>query len=122
MIAVGPMAGRRAALGARGHRWATPRGLVVRAAVLVAAHLATRLLGWRVHTGFLSLTASPGLDLSGTTFRGVAYLVLHLSAVLVVPALLFAAAALWSWNRMRRAQDAGTPHSPAPAAGPKVGA
>ncbi len=87
-------------------RWATPRGLVIRAALLLAGSLAVRLLGWREAMSFLSMTPAPGLALGGTMFRGVAYLVLHMGAVILAPSLLGGAALLWIWNRVRpRAGD-----------------
>ena len=87
-------------------RWATPRGLVVRAALLFAFYLAVRCLGWREAMTFLSLTPAPGLGLGGTTFRGVAYLCFHMGAVIVVPTLMLASALLWIRNRVQPGGDA----------------
>ena len=92
-------------------RWATPRGLVVRAAVLLAGSRVVRCLGWREAMTFLSLTPAPGLSVGATTFRGVAYLALHMGAVIVVPGLLLAAVLLWIWNRVQSRGDG----SPRPA-------
>lgn len=80
--------------------WATPRGLALRAALAVAAFGAVHALGWREDMSFLSLTASPGHDLAGTTFRGVAYLGLHFGATLLAPALALASLLLRAWNRV----------------------
>ena len=48
----------------------SPAGLAGWGILLAVAYGVVHALGWREHTGFLSLTASPGLTLGETAPRG----------------------------------------------------
>ena len=63
----------------------SPAGLAGWGILLAVAYGVVHALGWREHTGFLSLTASPGLTLGDTAPRGTVYLLLHFGAVLGTP-------------------------------------
>jgi hypothetical protein len=76
--------------------WLTPRGWIVRAAVIVLAWLLMHLLGWRDDTRIISGTSLPN-DFAGVlgAFRGVAYLLAYFAAVVVAPTLVIGAGILW---------------------------
>lgn len=73
----------------------TPKGLVLRAAILAVLYGAVDALGWRESTSILCGTAPGGdpRDAVAILF-GVAYVALHFAFVLGVPVLLIAAAIL----------------------------
>ncbi len=67
----------------------TPRGFLLRAAVIVAAYGALEWMGGRADAGFLSGTPVPHVLL------GCAYVVLYFLSVLAAPILVIAAG-LWA--------------------------
>jgi hypothetical protein len=78
----------------------SPRGFLVRAAVISVVFLAVHLAGWRDYTSVLNGTvgsASAGWRTS--TFFGVTYLILYMVFVLAVPVLVLAAGILAVWSR-----------------------
>ena len=78
----------------------TPKGFVVRAAIIALFFAVCHLLGWREHTSFLCGTTgstSAGGHLSAVL--GVIYIVAYLGFVLVAPMLVLAASILFGLER-----------------------
>jgi hypothetical protein len=97
----------------------SPAGLLGRGLLLLGAFGLVHALGWREHTGFLSLTPSPGFSLPATSAFGITYLVLYFGAVLGTPSLLGAAGLLYLWNRLQPTPSlGGTPLHPSPSEPP----
>jgi hypothetical protein len=76
--------------------WLTPRGWLVRAAIIIFAWALMHLLGWRDDTRIISGTSLPN-DFAGAVgaSRGVAYLLAYFAAVVVAPILVIGAGILW---------------------------
>ncbi len=87
----------------------SPAGLAGWGILMAVAYGVVHALGWREHTGFLSLTASPGLSLGETTPRGTVYLLLHFGAVLGTPSLLLAGLLLRIWVHFIPTKRSGSP-------------
>ena len=80
----------------------SPRGFLVRALFVSVAFLAVHLAGLRDYTSVLNGTvgsATAGWRMSA--FLGVAYLILYMAFVLVVPVLILGAGILAVWQRRR---------------------
>jgi hypothetical protein len=80
-----------------------PRGLLTRAALIMAALALFHLLGWRDDTRIISGT-SPPRDLASqlAALRGVVYGLTYFAAVVLAPILLIAASLLALAGRKRR--------------------
>jgi len=78
----------------------SPRGLLLRAAIISFVYLAARLAGLREYTTIISGTSPTG-DVTDwwSAGLGVVYVTLYLGFVLLVPVLLIAAALLTAWFR-----------------------
>ena len=80
----------------------TPRGLLMRAALLALLYLAVNLAGWREHTCFLSGTpADAGGSAWWSALRGAVYLLAHLAFWTVAPVFALAAGLLAAIGRTR---------------------
>lgn len=79
----------------------SPRGLLIRAAIISVVYLLARLAGLREYTTIISGTSPTG-DVSDwwSAGLGVLYVTLYLAFVLAVPVLLIAAALLTAWFRL----------------------
>jgi hypothetical protein len=83
----------------------TPKGFVLRAAILAVVFATCHFVGWREHTSFLSGTAASASDaLHASAILGVIYIAVYFGFVLVAPILLLAAAILFGLERVTRAQ------------------
>ena len=79
----------------------SPAGCVQRALVISAGFLLVHLAGWREYTSVLNGTVGPdSTGWAGSTFFGVAYVLIYLAFVILVPVLLLAAALLAAWQRL----------------------
>src|SRR5512144_1826649 len=73
----------------------SPRGMVLRAGLILAGFGLGHALGWREHTAFLSGTPTEaGTDLRISALLGVVYLAFYFGSVLAAPILLLAAVLL----------------------------
>jgi hypothetical protein len=78
----------------------SPQGFLTRALVISAVFLAVHLAGLRDYTSVLNGTVGPASASWRTSaFFGLAYLVIYLAFVLVVPVLILAAGILAVWRR-----------------------
>ena len=69
------------------------RGLIIRAAIIIAAYLLTHLLGFRSYTCVLCATM-PGQSNQTLAFLGVIYVILYFATVLIAPIFIIAAGIL----------------------------
>ena len=78
----------------------SPQGFLARALVISAVFLAVHLAGLRDYTSVLNGTVgSAAAGWQTSAFFGVAYLVIYLAFVLLVPVLILAAGILTAWQR-----------------------
>ena len=68
----------------------SPAGLLIRAAVLAAAYVVLHLAGFREYASVICGMPPPGSSRYLVSFAACAYIMLHLAAVMVVPALVIA--------------------------------
>ena len=84
----------------------SPRGLLLRASLLVALFLACHLAGWREHTSILCGTAFTGnVTDRYTQWFGMVYVVLYFAIVIIVPVLILAAGLMALVNRVWHAKS-----------------
>jgi len=70
----------------------SPKGFLLRAALIGLCFLIVHAAGWREHTTFLTGTpADAATSMNQTILFGVVYLVAYFSFVIVAPILVFAA-------------------------------
>lgn len=94
----------------------TPRGWLVRAAVLVLLFAALHLAGLRPRTSVLCATLQDeGAMQAWNAFLAMAYIITYLLAVVLAPVLALAAALLAVWNRVAPPPPAATPDGSGPA-------
>jgi hypothetical protein len=78
----------------------SPRGFLLRAAVIGAGFLAVHLAGLRDYTSVLNGTVGPGsANWRTSSILGVAYLIIYLAFVFVAPVLVLASGLLAVWQR-----------------------
>jgi len=78
----------------------SPRGFLLRAAIIGVVFLALHLAGLRDYTSVLNGTAgSAAAGWKISVVLGVSYLIFYLAFVLVVPMLILAAGILALWQR-----------------------
>lgn len=81
----------------------SPRDMVQRAIAISGLFLVVHLAGFREFTSILNGTiGSLGLGWTLSAVLAVAYIVLYLAFVILVPVLLLAAAILMVWQRLRK--------------------
>jgi len=84
----------------------TPKGFLVRAAILAVVFAVCHFVGWREHTSFLSGTAASASGaVHASAVLGVIYIVAYFGFVLVAPIFLLAAAILFGLERVAQAKN-----------------
>lgn len=84
------------------HKAWTPRGLILRAAMLAVLFAAVQLAGFREYTSVLcGMYPAVGAHPQIAAFWGFVYIALYLTFTLLAPILLITAALLALWNRSR---------------------
>jgi len=78
----------------------SPRGLLVRAAILTLSYAIFHALGWREYASFLSGTVAGVSSSQIKMCLGALYVMLHFACVLVVPVLVLAAGLLFLGSRL----------------------
>jgi hypothetical protein len=76
----------------------SPAGFLQRAIVISLVYLLVHLAGWREYTSVLNGTVGP--DSAGWTlsaFLGVAYVIIYLVFIILVPVLILASGILAGW-------------------------
>lgn len=80
----------------------TPRGLLLRAALLAATFLLLHLAGGRAYAGVLcGMHLSPG-GIDPKALLGLVYVIAYLGCVVIAPILVLAAALLLLWQLATR--------------------
>jgi hypothetical protein len=78
----------------------SPKDFVRHAVLIVIVFAVAHLCGLREHTSFLNGTGgATGMDYQTSAMLGVAYVLLYLACVLLVPTMLLAALLLFVWQK-----------------------
>lgn len=78
----------------------SPKGMMLRAAIIALGFAACHLLGWREHTTFISGSQVGGeVNRSISMLLGILYMAAYFSVVLLTPILFLTAAIVHFWDR-----------------------